>query len=99
MNQKKIHPSEAELNDSVKSVQDKWRDALNCKEEDRTGWQTTKELCVILGLKFTATKEKIYKGVQEGKLERKLFKVRYSNSTQLVPHYRIIEEDEITRPY
>ena len=98
MNQPKLNPSEADLIASIEEAA-KYKKAIFHKEEDRTVWRSRNEVLNFIGLKKTTGTKYIHKAVEEGRLEKKKFKVVVGNSSQMVPFYKVVEDDEITRPY
>jgi hypothetical protein len=89
MNRKKLDPSEAELRESAIQA-DKWKEVL-APDEDRTGWFTAKEIEKLIGLKSTATKQRLKIKIDQGKCEKKDFGILENGKRIIKPHYRIIE--------
>jgi len=99
MNRKKIHPSEAELRESmINSVVDLINTPL--KEDLCYGeWFTIKDLIDKVSYGKDAIRRRLRKRVELGEVEEKIKKCRVGNTVVSLSLFRIIRQDEITRPY
>ena len=99
MNRKKIHPSEAELRESmINSVVDLINAPL--KEELCYGeWFTIQDLLGKVSCGKDAIRRRLRKRVELGELEEKIQKCMVGNAVVSLSLFRIIPQDEITRPY
>jgi len=99
MNRKKIHPSEADLRESIIKCA---VDLINTptKEEIVYGeWFTIKELIGKVNYGKDAIRRRLKKRVELGEVEEKIQKCRVGNAVVSLSLFRIIPQDEITRPY
>lgn len=91
MNQKKLNPSEGELIASAKDAM-KWKSFLfNESHEVEKGFYTCKQICEMVGLKATATKNLLVDKIEKGTCIRKDYKIFHSGQIRLIPHYKIIK--------
>ena len=94
MNRKKLNPSEGELLSSAKDAI-KWKSLLlQGKEKPEEGFYTSKQIAEMIGMKSTRTKEIIAKKIEAGLCEMKEFRVKINGKIFVIPHYKIIEQDE-----
>lgn len=99
MNRKKIHPSEADLRESIIKCA---VDLINTptKEEIVYGeWFTIKELAGKVNYGKDAIRRRLKKRVELGEVEEKIQKCRVGNAVVSLSLFRIIPQDEIARPY
>lgn len=61
-------------------------------EEVPAEFLDSRQLRSIWGLCNSATREKIYKGVKRGLIERKEFRIKVGGQIRMMPHYRIVKK-------
>jgi DNA replication protein DnaD len=94
MSRKKLNPSEGELLASAKDAI-KWKKLLlQGSENPEEGFYTSKQIAEMIGMKSTRTSEIISEKIEAGLCEMKEFRVRINGKIFVIPHYKIIEQDE-----
>jgi len=89
MHQKKPHPSEAELLQSIRDT-DKWKKIFNGEETLDDSWLSVEQIKEITGLKETQTKFKISKNLKEGLIEKKKICVNVNGRRTMKSFYRLL---------
>jgi hypothetical protein len=54
------------------------------------GWQTTRELSLLLGKSDTRVGEMLREALRAGKCERQMFRIPTAGTVRPVPHYRLL---------
>jgi len=99
MNRKKIHPSEADLRESIIKCA---VDLINTPTRDEVSygeWFSVKDLIGKVTFGKDAIRRKLRKRIELGEVEEKIQKCRVGNAVVSLSLFRIIPQDEITRPY
>jgi hypothetical protein len=76
-----------------KLVASAWAAALappKVGEKVPAGWQTSRELCELIGKSDTQTNVLLRKAISQGKCERREFRIPTAGTVRPVPHYRLL---------